>query len=68
MSYDPEKQIEEPFANGPDRWEQITAGMLIEMLQSVPKDYEIKFDSACGQIMKGDFTIYHKNKEVSLNG
>jgi hypothetical protein len=60
--------IEIPYENDEDRHEQITVRDLIEMLQKCPSEYEVKFDSACGQILKGYFTIFHDTKEISLNG
>lgn len=59
--------IERPYKDS-GNWEQITVRDLIEMLKQAPLDYEVKFDSAMGQIMKSDFTIYHDSKEISLNG
>jgi len=57
-----------PYKNDPDRWENITVGMLKEMLKDLPSDYKIKYDSCCGSIHKGDFSIYHDTKEISING
>jgi hypothetical protein len=59
--------IERPYENSGE-WRQVTVEDLIAMLEKVPKDYEVKYDSALGQIMKSDFTIYHDSKEISLNG
>lgn len=61
----------QPFKNDSEKWEQITVKMLIEMLKSLPAEYgefKVKYDSACGGISKRDFTIYPKDKEISING
>jgi hypothetical protein len=65
---DKEYNIETPFAKDTDAWEQVTVGMLKKMLEKLPDDYQIKYDSACGHINKGDFTIYHDDKTISING
>ena len=62
------KGIEYPFEKDEDARSLITVEMLIKMLQKVPKDYIVKYDSAFGSIMKGDFTVYHDRKEISING
>lgn len=58
----------QPFENDKDRWKPVTAKMLIKMLKTIPGNYEIRYDSAMGEIHKGDFKIYHDTKEVSING
>lgn len=68
LSEDKESNIETPYENDKDRYKQLTVGMLREMLQNLPDDYEIKYDSAFGHIHKGDFLIYHDDKTISING
>ena len=63
-----ENTIIKPYERDPDRWENLTVGMLREMLKDLPSDYVIKYDGACGSINKGDFIIYHDSKEISING
>ena len=58
----------QPYCTQEDRNEKVTAGMMIEMLKKIPEDYLVSFDSACGRVVKGDFTIYNDSKEVSING
>ena len=64
---DVQKEVK-PYKEDKDRWENLTVGMLKEMLASVPNDYEITYDGGFGEIHKGDFTLNHEDKEVIING
>jgi hypothetical protein len=63
-----DKKSEEPFANASDAWDEVTVGMLIEMLQSLPRDYVVRYDSAMAGFSKGQLKVYHDTKEISING
>lgn len=57
-----------PYEGDKDESKDVTVGMLLEMLKDVPKDYHVSFDGANGMVVKGDFTIYHDSKRISING
>lgn len=63
-----EDSVETPFYRDKDASEQLNVGMLLEILQKLPKDYLVSYDSALGHVRKGDFTIYHDEKKISING
>lgn len=71
MSNRDEYGHEEPFKKDKDKNKQITVRMLKDMLEKISPEcdnYEVRFDSACGSILKGDFYIYHNQEKISLNG
>ena len=61
-------KTEQPYKEDEDRYQQLTVGMLKKMLKDLPDDYIIMYDSAYGEIHKGDFRIYHQEKKISING
>jgi hypothetical protein len=64
----PQERIEMPGATADDKFNELTVGRLMEFLEKIPKDYKIKYDSFCGLILVEDFTIDHKDREISING
>lgn len=62
------KEGETPFKESDDSRTELTVAVLMEMLKSVPGDYIVSFDSALGLCIKGDFTVYHDSKRISING
>ena len=65
------KQNEFPYQDDLDRDEYLTVSMLREILKKLPSecdDYIISYDSALGSVHKGDFSIYHEDRSISING
>jgi hypothetical protein len=60
--------IEQPYENTKEANDDLTVKDLKEMLKGLPDDYAVSFDSALGRCVKGDFTIYHDTRRISING
>ena len=63
-----ENNIERPYENAEFRNEKLTVGRLKEFLDKLPDDYYVSFDSALGRTYCDDFTIYHDERKISING
>ena len=63
-----DKENEYPFTDDKDSSKEVTVEMMIEMLKTIPPHYKVRYDSACGLVHKGDFTIFHYCELVSING
>ena len=57
-----------PLENSPNRSDDLTVGELRKLIDKLPDDYRVSFDSALGRVVLGDFTIYHDYKKISING
>jgi len=62
------KDPKTPYSTSKDRNKDVTVAMMRDMLKDLPDDYLISFDGAYGRVVKGDFTVYHDSKEISING
>ena len=57
-----------PYEKDDNRHDSLTVKDLKRMLADLPDDYKVKYDSAYGSIRIGEFTIYHDEKLISING
>jgi hypothetical protein len=57
-----------PYEKDDNSYCLLTVKDLKRMLADLPDDYKVKYDSAYGNIRIGEFTIYHDDKEISING
>ena len=57
-----------PFKNEQDRYEELTIGRLKSMLEELPDDFVIKYDSFMASIQVGNMAVDYEGKEISING